>query len=35
MRKGFATVSPQSAEGRAAAKEAAVKDMGNINRSTF
>jgi len=35
MRKGFATVSPKSAEGRAAAKEAAVKDMGNMNRSTF
>ncbi len=35
MRKGFATVSPRSAEGRAAAKEAAVKDMGNMNRSTF
>ncbi len=35
MRKGFATVSPQSAQGRAAAKEAAVKDMGNMNRSTF
>jgi Ca-activated chloride channel family protein len=35
MRKGFATVSPKSAEGRAAAKEAAAKDMGNMNRSTF
>ena len=35
MRQGFATVSPKSAEGRAAAKEAAVKDMGNMNRSTF
>ena len=35
MRKGFATVSPKSAEGRAAAKEATVKDMGNMNRSTF
>lgn len=35
MRKGFATVSPTSAEGRAAAKEAAAKDMGNMNRSAF
>ncbi len=35
MRKGFVTVSPSSAEGRSAAKEAAVKDMGNMNRSTF
>jgi Ca-activated chloride channel family protein len=35
MRKGFVTVSPKSAEGRAAAKEAAVKDLGNMNRSTF
>ncbi len=35
MRKGFATVSPQSAAGKAAAKEATVKDMGNMNRSSF
>lgn len=35
MRKGFGTVAPQSAEGRAAAKEAAVKDMGNMNRTGF
>jgi Ca-activated chloride channel family protein len=35
MRKGFATVAPQSAAGKAAAKEATVKDMGNMNRSAF
>lgn len=35
MRKGFVTVAPQSAAGRAAAKEATVKDMGNMNRSVF
>jgi Ca-activated chloride channel family protein len=35
MRKGFATVAPSSAEGKAAAKEATVKDMGNMNRSAF
>lgn len=35
MRKGFVTVAPQSAAGKAAAKEATVKDMGNMNRSTF
>ena len=35
MRKGFATVAPQSAEGKAAAKEATVKDIGNMNRSAF
>ncbi len=34
-RNGFATVAPQSAAGRAAAKEATVKDMGNMNRSVF
>jgi hypothetical protein len=35
MRKGFVTGSPKSAEGRAAAKEATAKDMGNISRSAF
>jgi Ca-activated chloride channel family protein len=35
QRSGFATVAPQSAAGRAAAKEAAAKDMGNFGRSTF
>jgi Ca-activated chloride channel family protein len=35
MRKGFVTVAPSSAAGKAAAKEAAVKDMGNMNRSAF
>lgn len=34
-RKGFAKHAPQSAEGRAAAKEATAKDMGNLNRSVF
>ncbi|MDB4937755.1 MAG: hypothetical protein JWP87_4727 [Labilithrix sp.] len=35
MRKGFVTVAPSSAAGKAAAKEAAVKDMGNMNRNGF
>jgi Ca-activated chloride channel family protein len=35
MRKGFATVAPQSAAGKAAAKEATAKDLGNMNRRAF
>ena len=35
MKKGFRTVAPTSAAGKAAAKENAVKDMGNFGRSTF
>ena len=34
-RKGFATVAPQSAQGRAAAKAGAAKDMSNFGRSAF
>ena len=35
MRKGFVTVAPTSAAGRAAAKTATEKDMKNFNRSAF
>lgn len=34
-RKGFAAHAPESAAGRAAAKEATAKDIGNLNRSVF
>lgn len=35
MREGFAKVAPQSAAGKAAAKEATAKDLGNMNRRAF
>jgi Ca-activated chloride channel family protein len=35
MKKGFRTVAPSSAAGKAAAKENAAKDLGNFGRSTF
>ena len=34
-RKGFANVAPSSAEGKAAAKAGAAKDMSNLGRSVF
>jgi hypothetical protein len=35
MREDFAKVAPSSAEGKAAAKEATAKDLGNMTRKAY